>query len=165
MLLDLEFHAADHEVPHNKALVVLQLDCHVVALLLGCLKEVAVDELEVLVVITLEVVEAVHVHNETWVSNVVEGDVYPSLAVVVGFNDEEVVVIDEGVLLVKGRCHVKGFGVDGFGGYLGIGTSQNDGVRGVWQQGVPWCDHESSIYAGDKDRVVCIATLVKLMPL
>jgi len=130
-LLDLKSHTADRKAPHDQALIVLQLDRCVLAPLLGGLEEVSVDELEVLPVLLLEVAVAVDIRNETWVSDVVKGNVDPSTAIVVGLDDVHVVIIDEGVLLVKRGCRVERFGVDGVIGCVGVGSAQDDGVRGI----------------------------------
>ena len=144
-LLDLEPYASDRKAPHDKALVILQLNRHVQRPLLGRLEKVSVDELEVLSMLLFEVVEAVDVHDEPRVSDVVESDVDPATAVVVSFDDEHVVVINEGALLVNRRCRVEGFGVDGFIGCVGVGASQDDRVRRIGEQSIPWGDDESSV--------------------
>ena len=163
-LLNLEPGAADQEAPHDEALVILELDHRVLTPLFGGLEEVAVDELEVLVVVPLEAVEVVYVRNEAWVSDVIEGDVDPSSTVVVSLNNEEVIVVDEGALLIERGCHVKGFGIDGLHRHLRVSAPQDDRVGCIGEQGIPWGDDKASIQAGDKDRVACIATLVKSMP-
>ena len=145
-------------------LVVLQLDRQVLASLLGCLEKVPVDKLQVLAVLLLEIVETVYVCDEARVSDVVEGDVNPSAAVMIGLDDEHVIVINEGSLLVKRRRRIKGFGVDGFVWYVGVGGAHDDGVRCVGEESIPRGNDESPIQTGDKDSVACIATLVKSMP-
>ena len=96
--------------------------------LFGHLEKMSVNELEVLLVLLLKVAEMVDICNEAQVSNVIKGDVDPMVAIVVGLNDEHVVVINEGALLVKCRCRIEGLGVDGFIGCVGVGTSQDDRV-------------------------------------
>ena len=66
----------------------------------------AVDKLKVEAVLFFKVVEAVYVRNEPQIPYVVEGNVDLLPAVMVSLNDEHVIVIDEGVLLVEHGGHV-----------------------------------------------------------